>query len=317
MKIGTDVSIRSKSTKLDDRSITPVGLLNLLVVYIFWGSTYLAIRVAVREGAGIPPFTLGLVRLLLAGVLLLAWSVLRGKRVRLSRQEVLVLGGSGLLLWTAGNGMVVWAEQRVDSLLTALLVASVPMWTAVMESLLDRRLPSLRLAISLVVGFAGTALLTLPTLRNGVRSDVISIGVILLASASWTAGTVLQSRRPVKLTPLVSAAYQQIFGGLGFLVLVLLVREPKPTPTTEAWIAWGYLVVFGSIVAFSSYVRVLRLLPTSIAMTYAYVNPVIAVILGATLLGEAVTSTTIVGAALVLLGVAGVFRSRNAKMPTH
>lgn len=287
------------------------GLLNLLVVYIVWGSTYLAIRVAVREGAGFPPFSMGLMRVTVAGGMLLLWAWLARKRIRLARRELLVLAASGLLLWTGGNGLVMVAEQRADSGLAALMVATAPIWVAVIEALIDRRSPSWLLLVSLLVGFGGIGVLSVPVLREGVRADLLSLLALVLASFSWSLGSVLQSRNPVTLSPQASAGVQMLAGGAGFAILALLVKEPRPTPTPEAWLAWGYLVVIGGVLAFTSFVVALRLLPTSVVMTYAYVNPVIAVALGWLLLNEQVTVWTIGGSALVLLGVAGVFRNRS------
>jgi drug/metabolite transporter (DMT)-like permease len=292
--------------------VDTAGLAHLFVVYLVYGSTYLAIRVAVREGSGFPPFTLGLVRIAVASGILLLWAALRGHRLRPSRQEFWVLAVSGLLFWTAGNGLVNWAEQGADSGLAALIVASTPIWTALIEAIIDRHLPSRRFVTALLAGFAGIILLSMPALRAGRRADVLAVAALLGASASWAAGSILQSRRPIALSPQASSGYQQLFGFLGFVFLTLLVHEPRPTPSTDAWLAWGYLVLFGSVLAFTSFVQVLRRLPTSVAMTYAYVNPVIAVVLGAIILGESITSWTVGGAALVLLGVAGVFRDRYA-----
>jgi len=286
------------------------GFLNLIIVYVVWGSTYLAIRVAVRPGAGFPPFTLGLLRLALAGAVLLGWSLLRKKNLRINRNEFLVLVASGLLLWTAGNGLVAWSEQRVDSSIAALLVATTPLWTTFFESILDRKLPSLMLTLSLMIGFSGTALISTPTLQNGTSADTLSILALLISPACWALGSILQNRRPVSLEPVTSSGYQQLFAAVGFAVLVFITDEPLPDPSREAILAWAYLLIFGSLIAFTSYVKVLQLLPMSIAMTVAYVNPVIAVILGALILGESITITTVAGAALVLIGVGGVFRSR-------
>ena len=294
-----------------ERSIDQRGIINLIVVYLIWGSTYLAIRIAVRPGAGIPPFTLGMVRLLAAGILMLLLSALRKSSMRPTRKDLVVLACSGILLWTGGNGMLNWAEQRIDSSLAALLIATVPLWMILFESILDRKRPSNGLVLSLIIGFAGTALLSVTTLQTGDSADITSLVVLVLASICWTLGSLLQSRMPVSLSMEVSAGYQQIFGGLGFVILVLLTGEPRPTPTTEAWLAWGYLIFFGSMIGFTAYVRILQLLPMSVAMTYAYVNPVIAVILGAVILNEQLQPMMLVGAALVLLGVAGVFRERG------
>ena len=294
-----------------ERSIEARGFINLFIVYIVWGSTYLAIRIAVRPGSGIPPFTLGMVRILIAGILMLLISSFRRSSMRPTRKELVVLACSGVLLWTGGNGMLNWAEQRIDSSLAALLIATVPLWMVLMESILDRKKPSSGLVLSLIVGFAGIALLSATTLQTGDMGDIVSLLALVLASISWTLGSLLQSRMPVSLSIEVSAGYQQIFGGLGFVVLVLLTGEPRPTPTTDAWLAWGYLIFVGSLIGFTAYVRILQLLPMSVAMTYAYVNPVVALFLGAVILSEPLHITTLAGAALVLLGVAGVFRERS------
>ena len=293
--------------------LDPTGLLNLLVVYLVWSSTYLAIRIAVRDGAGFPPFTLGFMRAAVAGVLLLGWGWLRRENLKLSRQDFFTLAASGVLLWLGGNGLVTFAEQRADSGLAALMVAATPISVTLIEAFIDKRLPSNQLVVALILGSAGIAVLTAPTLMSGVRADAISILALLGAEFTWAAGSVLQARRPVKHSPRTSSAYQMIFGAIGFAVVILLVKEPLPTPTTEAWLAWLYLLVFGSLFAFTSYVIALRLLPTRIVMTYAYVNPVLAVVLGWIVLGEQITWWTVAGTALVLLGVAGVFRERLMK----
>jgi drug/metabolite transporter (DMT)-like permease len=285
------------------------GLVSLLVIYVVWGSTYLAIRIAVREGSGFPPFTLAAMRLLAAGGLLLLWCAARGMPIRLRKADLGVLLVVAALLWLGGNGLVTWAEQWADSGYAALLIASVPIWAAVIEAVLDRRPPTVLLVLALAVGLAGVALLVWPSLA-GAALHPAAVAALLLAAITWAGGTVIQRRRPVPLTPLVSAAYQLVLGGVVVGGVALLIREPLPQPTPEAWLAWGYLVVLGSLVGFTSYVRALHLLPTEVALTYAYVNPVVAVILGAWLLHEPVTLTSLAGMVLILLGVAGVFREQ-------
>jgi len=289
----------------------PGAYLHLGIVYLVWGSTYLAIRVAVREGSGFPPFSMGATRVILAGLLLLGWAALSRKRVRPSRRELLILAGSGLLLWSVGNGLVIWAEQRAASALAALMVGTTPIWAVLMEAALDRRRPSPLLLAGLFSGLMGIGLLSAPVLAGGVRADVLSVVALGLASIAWAAGSVLQNRNPVDLPLRVSSGYQHLAGGMGFLVLVLLMREPLPRPQPQALAAWGYLLVFGSIIAFTSYVSILRTLPMSIATSTAFVNPVIAVVLGAALLQEPITPWNVSGAALVLLAVAGAFRDRQ------
>jgi drug/metabolite transporter (DMT)-like permease len=297
--------------------IPVTGLLHLLVIYVIWGSTYLAIRVAVREGSGFPPFTLGALRTLVGGSLLLALGALRRHRLRPTSSEVRILAASGLLLWAGGNGLVTWAETRAESGYAALIIATIPIWVALMDAIIDRRSPPPLLIVSLLVGLAGIGVLSASHLVGGDARDFAALAALLLAPFCWALGSVLQRRRPVGVAPQVSAAYQQLFGSVGFFAIALLVHEPPPTPTREAMLAWLYLVIMGSVVAFSSYVAVLHLLPTRIVATYAYVNPVIAVLLGAAILDEPITTATIVGMVLVLLGVAGVFRAtyRPARRP--
>lgn len=281
------------------------------MVYLVWGSTYLAIRMAVREGSGFPPFTMGATRLLAAGAVLLLWAAWTRNRLKLAGRELALMAEAGILLWAAGNGLVMWAEQRADSGYAALLVASTPIWVALLESLLDRRVPSLSLFLPLLVGFAGVGLLAGPELLAGTKADALAVLALLLAPLCWGGGSILLRRRPSSLAPLASSGYQQLFGGLGLAIAAVAAREPAPAPAPEAWWAWGYLIVFGSMLAFTSYIRALRLLPLGLVMTYAYVNPVIAVLLGRLVLDEPITAWTLAGSALVLLGVAGVFRHQS------
>ena len=290
-----------------------IGIVYLLIVYIVWGSTYLAIRVAVREGSGFTPFVMGATRVLAAGGLLLLWSACRGRRIRLTKRELAVLAVSGGLMWTGTNSLVMWAEQHAHSGYAALLMGAIPIWTAVIASFLDRRSPTGFLVVSLAIGFAGLGLLAAPVLAVGAQAEWSAVVALLVAPICWASGSLLQQRRPVTVGPSVSAGYQQLFGGIGFVVLMLVFREPLPNPTPEAWGAWGFLVVLGSLLGFTAFVQALRLLPTNIAMTYAYVNPVIAVILGWLILREPVTPWSLGGMALVLLGVSGVFRERYGK----
>lgn len=301
----------AQSTATSQKTFSPASLLNLLTVYLVWGSTYLAIRIAVREGSGFPPFTMGLMRVLAAGGILLLWAKFLKQRLRPTRHEWLTVISSGLLLWTGGNGLVIWAEQHADSGLAALIVASSPVWTAIIETFVDRKPPSAPLILSLLVGFTGIGLLAAPSLGSGLRADALSTLALVLAAVSWSAGSVFQARRKVSLPPRVNSAYQMLAGGIGFLILRSLMGEPLPAPTTEAWLAWGYLVLFGSVLAFTAYVTILRQMPTSIVMTSAYVNPVIAVVLGWLILDEEITLWTVGGSLLVLLGVYGVFRQRK------
>jgi drug/metabolite transporter (DMT)-like permease len=253
---------------------------------------------------------MGTTRVLTAGLILLLIARLRGKRIVPTRAELPVLVGSGILLWTVGNGLVTWAEQRAASGLAALMIGTVPIWVGVYEAFLDRRPPSALLLVSLLTALTGIGLLSAPVLTSGVPRDALSILGLALAAMTWAAGTVWQGRRKIELGLQASSAYQHLAGGLGFLIVSRVVGEPVANPVPEAWGAWAYLLIFGSIIGYTSYVQTLRLLPISVATTNAYVNPVIALGLGSLLLREEVSPVTLAGAALVLAGVAGVFRDR-------
>ena len=289
------------------------GLFHLLVTWIVWGSTYLAIRIAVREGSGWGPFWLGASRVVLAAAVLFAFNALRGAKIRPSRAELGILAATGLLLWVGGNGAVNWAEQRIDSGLAALIVGSMPIWVSMMESLIDRRPPSLLLVGSLLVGFGGLVVLTFPMFRDGVRSDLLGVMAVVFAAISWGFGSIIVNRTRLSLDPIVVAGWQQLSGGVGFVVIAVLVHEPAPNPTPVAWAAWAYLVVFGSLLAYTSFIFALKMLPTAVVMTYAYVNPAIAVLLGWIILSEPITVYTIAGMALIVGGVYGVFRDKGRR----
>jgi drug/metabolite transporter (DMT)-like permease len=289
--------------------LNKAGLVYLLIIYIVWGSTYLGIRIAVREGSGFSPFMFGAIRTLLSGIILLSWSVFKHHSLRLTKKDLVFLVISGLLFWVFCNGFVMLGEQRADSGLAALIFAGIPIWTALFVAILDRKLPSIFIIGSLLLGASGIVVLSIPIIMQGMKADVIAVVEILLATLCWSGATVMQSRNRVTLPSTVSSGYQMLFGGIGFSILALIFREPLPHPTFEAWGALVYLVIFGAVLAFTAYINALRLLPIKIVTTYSYVNPVIAVILGWVLLGEKITMWTIGGAGLILLGVSLVFRA--------
>jgi drug/metabolite transporter (DMT)-like permease len=292
------------------QSISTKGMLNLIVVYLVWGSTYLFIRITVHEGSGFPPFAMAASRTLCASAILFCLAKVLGQRLRISGPELRVLIISGLLLWLGGNGMVAFAEHHAESGYAALVIGTTPMWPVIMECILERRPPSVLLVLSLFIGFTGLAVLITPALKQGLHADALSTTALLTAAMAWSGGSLLLQRRPPKATPILTSAYQQFFGGLGLVALALLSGEPWPHPAPLAWIGWIYLVIAGSLISFTSFVIAVRTLPISVVMTYAYVNPVIAVVLGWLVLGERITSMTVLGTALILTGVFGVFWKR-------
>ncbi len=252
-----------------------------------------------------------LMRVIVASAILLTWAYLRGERIKLTKSEFILLAGSGVMLWVGGNGLVSWAEMRISSGLAALLVASMPIWGECVNCIIDRRLPGWKMTGSIVLGFLGVGVLTWPVLSQGTTADILSVIAMLLAPLSWATGSIWLQRKKLDLSDRAMSGWQQLLGGAGLLLFVLLRREPLPTPTGEAWMAWGYLIVISSVICFTSYLTTLRLLPYQIVMTYAYVNPVIAVFLGWLILSEDVTGYTLTGAGFVVASVVGIFRNRN------
>ena len=288
------------------------GWISLIIVYVVWGSTYLAIRIAMQPGAGFEPFTLVTMRLLVsAGVLFLLAGVTRQK-MKIPRGERLAVLLPGIFQWLAGNGFVTWAEKTVNSGYAALMVATTIIWVTIFESLIEKRRLSAKTFLILSIGFAGLVFLNVPALRSDEGVDGFGVLILLFASISWGIGTLIQKYRRTTLTPTVSSAYQQLIGGIAVLGMRFILNEPLPAPTPAAWGAWLYLVVFGGILAYTAFIIAVRNLPTRIVMTYSYVNPLVALFLGWMVLKEEITSWTIIGAGLILLSVFGIYKTKTA-----
>jgi drug/metabolite transporter (DMT)-like permease len=275
--------------------------LALAAVYVVWGSTYLAIKIATES---IPPLLSGGMRFVTAALILGTVVLVRKGRqpYRISRRE---LGGAalvGVLLLTLGNGMVALAEQYISSGLAALLVASVPLWLIVLRAVFRDR-PHLSTMAGVLMGFAGVARLSL---GGGTSANVVGIVVILLASVSWSVGSFLSPRIPMPKDPFVASTVEMVAGGAGLLLVggVSGERLHIGAVTGNSLLALAYLVVCGSLVAFTSYVWLLGNAPISLVSTYAYVNPVVAVALGVLVLDEQVTRGMLVAGALIVVGVA-------------
>ena len=286
------------------------GLVHLFIVYTVWSTTYLAMRIGVNAANGFPPFVFGGIRTLVGALILFSIARMQKQPLIPNRGELFSLALVGNMLWMGGNGLVLWAVQYADSGFASLIVSSSPIWATIIELLFYKKKPSIGLVISLFIGFLGVAVLSLPSLEKGTSQDLLAVMALVLSAVLWALGSVIQTKRPVNLPPQVMSGYHQLFASGGFLLISLVIGEPVPDPTLSAWLAWGYLVVFGSVFAFTSYIFALRLLPINIAMTYAYVNPVIALSLGWLLANEPVGVWTLLGAALVVVSVFGIFRSK-------
>jgi drug/metabolite transporter (DMT)-like permease len=188
---------------------------------------------------------------------------------------------------------------------------------AIIESILDKKRPSVFLVISLLIGVAGIAVLNWPAIIAGNLNDLRGLFLLIIAGLSWGAGSIYQKRKNIHTTPEISSAVQQFTGGVALLITSFIISEPTINPVPSAWWAWGYLIIFGSVIAFTSFVKALKLLPPNVVFTYAFVNPVVAVILGFFILGEPITPWTFAGATLVIIGVLGVFKEQKNGIPQH
>jgi drug/metabolite transporter (DMT)-like permease len=273
-------------------------------VYIIWGSTYLAILYAIQT---LPPFLMAAARFLVAGVLLLAWARARGVAMP-TRAQWIACAIAGLLMLMGGNGAVVWAEQRVPSGVAALLVAIVPCWMVLIDWLHGGNRPTRRVVAGLVLGLLGLILLVGPeAIIGGGRVDTIGAIVLVVGGLSWAIGS-LYSRGRKFPAPRMSTAAQMLGGGAGLLVLGSLTGEwmrlDVAAISTRSLLALLYLVVFGSLIAYSAYVWLLRVTSPAKVSTYAYVNPVVAVLLGWALANEPLTARMAVAAVVIIAGVA-------------
>jgi len=296
-------------------------------VYLIWGSTYLGIRVVVLGGLPALPF-MG-ARFLLSGTVLCL--VLRARRgpgaLAVTRRQLAGTALISVLLLFIGNGFVAVAEQNLPSGLAALLVSMTPLWLVVFSTALgSRSRPATWLGIA--VGFTGTAVLARPGAHEGAIAWW-AVALVLSASLGWSIGTISSGRIAMPADPFVSAAYQMLFGGgamalvgtsaglLGFGLGGPAIRNVDLAAVpASAWFGLAYLVTFGSLVAYTSYYWLLRNAPLQLVSTYAYVNPVVAVILGWLILHETVSVAERVGGAIAVLGVAIVITSeRRGRRP--
>jgi drug/metabolite transporter (DMT)-like permease len=299
-----------------------VAWICLLIVYVVWGSTYLAIRVGVET---IPPLLLAAARNAMAGVIMFPLAIRsrraavragRAAQVWPSRREW--LGGAivGVLLLVA-NGVVGVGEKTVPSGLAALLVATVPLWLLGMDAALNHARLGLAPLAGLALGLAGVALLS--GLGGGTgTTSVAGVLIILGAAAMWAFGTIMARRVTLPSSPALASGMELLCGGAALLALAAAAGEFSSLRLADvsarSWLALGYLTVVGSIVAFSAYGIVVRALPTATVATYAYVNPVIAVLLGALILNERLTPAMLGGGVLIVGAVVLVVRRRP---PSH
>jgi drug/metabolite transporter (DMT)-like permease len=290
----------------------------LLIVYVVWGSTYLAIAVMIET---LPPLIAAGIRFLTAGILVLGavWIYQRWMRRssepaerptwRHWRSAIVV----GVLLLLGGNGLVVLAELRVPSGIAAVMIAMTPIWIAVIDSIVRRRRPGRLVVVGLIAGIVGVAILVVPV--GGLAGfDPVGIALLLGAELAWASGSVYAQHAPLPRSGFLVTGMEMLAGGLALATAGILLGELARTDISEFSLrsigAFGYLIVFGSIVAFSAYTWLLANVSATTASTYAYVNPLVAVALGAVLLNEPITIRTVVATAIIVAAVVAMVSGR-------
>jgi drug/metabolite transporter (DMT)-like permease len=286
--------------------------LALGAVYVIWGSTYLFIRIGIRT---IPPFFMASIRYLVAGAVLYVLTIRRGDREgdRPTWRQWRAATIAGGLLLMGGNGGVVWAEQKVPIGIVAIVIAMVPIWIAVFDRLFFGQRLSTWAVVGLLLGFGGLVLLVGGP--GHARLNGAGIAAAVAASLCWSVGSLYARRAPLPTRALVGTSMEMIAGGALLAVAGLVTGEvgrfhPAQVSAESMW-AVAYLVVFGSWIGFASYVWLLRVAPTSLVATYAYVNPIIAVFLGWAFLNETLKARTLVAAAVIVAGVALIISARK------
>jgi len=284
-------------------------------VYVVWGSTYLAIRYAVQT---MPPLLMAGARFSVSGVLLYGWARLRGAP-RPTAVQWRVAALTGVLMLCLGNGSVGWAEQRIPSALAALIVAVVPLWMVLFDWVMPGgERPTLAVIAGVVVGLGGLVVLVGPErVDTGAPVDVAGALVLVAASMAWAFGSVYNSRgaRPESAT--MSTGLQMLGGSVALVVSGLALGEGHQASISQisaaSWAGWLYLVTFGSLIGFTAYIYLLKEVSPAKASTYAYVNPVVALLLGWAIAGESITPRTLVAAAIILGGVALITVAQQPK----
>jgi len=278
-------------------------ILAFAAVYIIWGSTYLGIRYAIET---LPPFLMAGSRFLTAGAIIFVWARLKGDTVGSFAhwRRAFVIGA---LLLLCGNGGVTWAEKYIPSSLAALLVATEPLWVVALNWAITRTRPNAKVLFGVLIGLTGVAFLVGGGLNKGPHASAMTLAaavVVLLAGFAWAGGSVYASRRPIKVSTSLASGMQMMAGGSLLLLVALVTGDFKRLNLAQAsWVslsAYAYLLFFGSLVGFTAYSFLLRHVTTSSAATYAYVNPVVAVLLGWLFAHEPLTPRTLLAAAVIV-----------------
>lgn len=290
-------------------------LLAFSIIYFVWGSTFLAIRVGVHD---VPPFMLAAMRFVIAGLVLYGWMMARGERSPSAREWIsaCVLA---ILIFVIDYGLLFWSEQRVPSGIAAVMMATIPAFMALSEIILLRTQKlTLRLSVALAIGIFGVGVLVSRSLNlGGAPIDKAGAVALIVASISWSVAAALSRKLPLPASKAMSAGVQMLAGGILLALASAALGEFRNfhpgNVSRGAWLALAYLIVAGSIVGFTAYVWLLHHESPTKVGTYAYVNPIVAVIVGYFLGGEALGLRTVVGTAFILISVVVIRTTRTKK----
>lgn len=284
-----------------DRPASGLGWLHLAVVVLLWGSGPIAIGVGVSPEGGFGPLWLGSSRLLVAALILLVVGRLRGHALWPAGGPLKAIA-VGAIGWSVGNGAQTFAQTDAPASLAALIVGLSPACAIALDASLAKRLPAPHHLLAVVFGLLGLGLLVLGD--GPLIAPPWAIGLLVLAAVGWAAASVIEGRRPVAAAPSISAGWQMLAGGAGLLAAAIVAGEPVPLPSAAGWVAWAWLALACAAVGFLSWIEVLRRLPVALAMTQPTLSTVVAVWLGALLLGEVLGSGAAVGMIATLIGAA-------------
>jgi drug/metabolite transporter (DMT)-like permease len=291
----------------------------MMAIYLVWGSTYLAIRFAVET---IPPFIMAGTRYFIPGILLLVWRRLAGDPAPTRKQWI---AGSivGLFLLLGGNGLLTWAEQRVESGVAALIIATAPIWMVLFNAFLTHTRPRWQVIVGLLTGFGGILMLIGPDLLSGRAPlyDLPGMGILLLAALLWAIGSIYSRDANLPRSPLLGTGIESIGGSVGLFLASLVTGEWKTFNLAAVSLQsfWGllYLIVFGTLIGFVAYTWLLRNAPISLVSTYAYVNPLVAILLGSWLAKESLNWQVGLSAVIIIGSVVLInsFRFKPSAVP--
>lgn len=287
---------------MKEKRLIPI-IIAFLAIYIIWGSTYLFNKILVED---LPPFLFAGIRFVLAGLIILAISLVRGKLELITRKQLLNSAWIGFLFLTVGNGCVVWALQFIDSGFTALLISTQPLITIVLMYFIDAKPIQAKSIIGIVLGMVGIYLLVNQNELNFGPNKWWGIAAVYIALISWGYGSIVVSKADLPQNSFITSGYQMLIGGGMMLVVSIFLREPVgglfQMDAKAIW-SMAFLVIFGSIIAFTAFNYLLKYVSPEKVATSTYINPIVALILGWWVLDELITDQSMIAAVILLTGV--------------